>query len=112
MMSRSNWQKVVGLAIVAGALAWAYWPTLTTMADKWTSDPQYSHGFLVPVFALYLLWHRRRLAPPGGQADNFPTLSKHALTGEGFDVIERSQPSLLVDGSILITGEVDRTTDF
>jgi hypothetical protein len=27
-------------------------------------------------------------------------------------VIERRQPSLLVDGSILITGEVDRTTDF
>lgn len=27
-------------------------------------------------------------------------------------MIERRQPSLLVDGSILITGEVDRTTDF
>ena len=44
--------------------------------------------------------------------DDLPTLSKHALTGEGFDVIERRQPSLLVDRSILITGEVDRTTDF
>ncbi len=27
-------------------------------------------------------------------------------------MIERTQPSLLVDGSVLITGEVDRTTDF
>jgi 7,8-dihydropterin-6-yl-methyl-4-(beta-D-ribofuranosyl)aminobenzene 5'-phosphate synthase len=54
----------------------------------------------------------RRLARPGGGADDWPTLSKRALTGEGFDVIERRQPSLLVDGSILITGEVDRTTDF
>jgi len=27
-------------------------------------------------------------------------------------VIERRQPSLLAGGSILITGEVDRTTDF
>jgi 7,8-dihydropterin-6-yl-methyl-4-(beta-D-ribofuranosyl)aminobenzene 5'-phosphate synthase len=31
---------------------------------------------------------------------------------EGFDVIERRQPSLLLNGSVLITGEVDRTTDF
>jgi 7,8-dihydropterin-6-yl-methyl-4-(beta-D-ribofuranosyl)aminobenzene 5'-phosphate synthase len=59
-----------------------------------------------------LVWTRRRLARPGGGADDWPTLSKRALTGEGFDVIERRQPSLLVDGSILITGEVDRTTDF
>jgi 7,8-dihydropterin-6-yl-methyl-4-(beta-D-ribofuranosyl)aminobenzene 5'-phosphate synthase len=41
-----------------------------------------------------------------------PTLSKGALTREGFEVIERRHPSLLVDGSVLITGEVDRTTEF
>ena len=27
-------------------------------------------------------------------------------------MIERREPSLLVDGCVLITGEVDRTTDF
>jgi 7,8-dihydropterin-6-yl-methyl-4-(beta-D-ribofuranosyl)aminobenzene 5'-phosphate synthase len=41
-----------------------------------------------------------------------PTLSATALRNEGFGVIERRGPSLLVDGSILITGEVDRTTEF
>jgi Metallo-beta-lactamase superfamily/Carbonic anhydrase len=66
----------------------------------------------LPMVVHPLVWTRRRLALPGGGADDWPTLSKHALTGEGFDVIERRQPSLLVDGSILITGEVDRTTDF
>jgi hypothetical protein len=58
------------------------------------------------------VWTRRRLARPGGGASDWPTLSKHALAGEGFDVIGRRQPSLLLDRSILITGEVDRTTDF
>jgi 7,8-dihydropterin-6-yl-methyl-4-(beta-D-ribofuranosyl)aminobenzene 5'-phosphate synthase len=66
----------------------------------------------LPMVVHPLVWTRRRLARPGGGADDWPTLSKHALAGEGFDVIERRQPSLLVDGSILITGEVDRTTDF
>jgi 7,8-dihydropterin-6-yl-methyl-4-(beta-D-ribofuranosyl)aminobenzene 5'-phosphate synthase len=57
-------------------------------------------------------WSRRRLAVPGSPAQELPTLSKRALAGEGFELIERRQPSILVDGSVLITGEVDRTTDF
>ncbi|MFJ2734969.1 MULTISPECIES: hypothetical protein [unclassified Streptomyces] len=40
-----------------------------------------------------------------------PTLSRGALEREGFEVIERRQPSLLA-GGILITGEVDRATEF
>ncbi|MFJ1652572.1 hypothetical protein ACIOC2_14365 [Streptomyces sp. NPDC088337] len=40
-----------------------------------------------------------------------PTLSRGALEREGFEVIERRQPSLLA-GGILITGEVDRVTEF
>jgi exosortase len=52
-------------AAVAGlaALVWAYWTTLAEMAQCWARDPQYSHGYLVPAFALVLLWLRRdRLA--------------------------------------------------
>jgi exosortase len=40
-------------------LVWAFWPTLTDLFHTWWSDPQYSHGFLVPVFAGFLLWMRR-----------------------------------------------------
>jgi 7,8-dihydropterin-6-yl-methyl-4-(beta-D-ribofuranosyl)aminobenzene 5'-phosphate synthase len=57
-------------------------------------------------------WTRRRLAVPGRDAEELPTLSPRALAGEGFELIERREPSLLVDGSVLITGEVDRTTDY
>jgi exosortase len=42
-----------------------------TMADKWSNDPQYSHGFLVPLFAGYLLWHRRQLLPNPLPAPSF-----------------------------------------
>jgi exosortase len=48
------------LAIFLGAsLLWAYWPTLAEMERRWAQDPRYSHGYLVPGFALYLLWCRR-----------------------------------------------------
>ena len=58
-----------------------------------------------------LAWTRRRLALPGS-TEELPTLSKRALTSEGFEVIERRQPSLLAGGCVLITGEIDRTTEF
>jgi 7,8-dihydropterin-6-yl-methyl-4-(beta-D-ribofuranosyl)aminobenzene 5'-phosphate synthase len=58
------------------------------------------------------IWAHRRLAPPNVEPTLFPTLSRKALEGEGFEVVERRQPSLLLDGCVLITGEVDRVTDF
>jgi exosortase len=42
------------------ALAWAYWPTLVEMAERWEHEPQYSHGYLVPLFSLFILWTRRK----------------------------------------------------
>jgi 7,8-dihydropterin-6-yl-methyl-4-(beta-D-ribofuranosyl)aminobenzene 5'-phosphate synthase len=66
----------------------------------------------LPMIAHPMIWTRRRIAIPDRAPDELPTLSKRTLESEGFAVIERRQPSLLVDGCVLITGEVDRTTDF
>jgi 7,8-dihydropterin-6-yl-methyl-4-(beta-D-ribofuranosyl)aminobenzene 5'-phosphate synthase len=66
----------------------------------------------LPMVVHPLIWTRRRIAVPGREPEELPTLSKRALGREGFDVIERREPSLLVDRCVLITGEVDRTTEF
>jgi exosortase len=50
---------VFSLLVLGLCLLWTYWPTFATMADRWVHDPQYSHGFLVPVFAGIILWQRR-----------------------------------------------------
>jgi exosortase len=51
------------LILLASGLAaislWAYWPTFAWLIHEWTTDPQYSHGYLVPVFSVVLLWLRR-----------------------------------------------------
>jgi 7,8-dihydropterin-6-yl-methyl-4-(beta-D-ribofuranosyl)aminobenzene 5'-phosphate synthase len=65
----------------------------------------------LPLTVHPAVWTRRRLGLPGGRVLEMPTLSRGALEREGFTVIERRQPSLLV-GGILITGEVDRVTEF
>jgi 7,8-dihydropterin-6-yl-methyl-4-(beta-D-ribofuranosyl)aminobenzene 5'-phosphate synthase len=66
----------------------------------------------LPMTVHPLIWSRRRLAVPGLDPFEMPTLSKRALESEGFEVIERRRPSLLVDRAVLITGEIDRTTEF
>ncbi len=48
---------VVSLVVV---LLWCYWPTLERIEERWSRDPQYSHGFLVPIFAGVVLWSRRQ----------------------------------------------------
>ncbi len=47
---------MLGLLAVS---VWSYWPALLAMVGHWTNDPQYSHGYLVPVFSVVLLWMRR-----------------------------------------------------
>jgi 7,8-dihydropterin-6-yl-methyl-4-(beta-D-ribofuranosyl)aminobenzene 5'-phosphate synthase len=66
----------------------------------------------LPMVVHPLVWTNRRLAVPGREPEMLPTLSKRALVSEGLEVIERREPSLLVDGCVLITGEIDRTTEY
>ena len=66
----------------------------------------------MPIVVHPYAWTRRRLVPPGAEPTEMPTLDPRALAAEGFTLVERKQPSLLVDGCVLITGEVDRVTDF
>ena len=66
----------------------------------------------LPVMIHPEFWSRRRLAVPGSEPREIPTTSKSALRGAGFEVIEERQPSFLLERSVLITGEVDRTTAY
>ena len=56
-------------------------------------------------------WTRRRIVA-GDQVLELPTPSRTALEGSGFAVLEQRHPSFLLDGAVLITGEVPRTTAF
>jgi 7,8-dihydropterin-6-yl-methyl-4-(beta-D-ribofuranosyl)aminobenzene 5'-phosphate synthase len=57
-------------------------------------------------------WTRRRIITPGGGAWELPMPSRAGIEGAGFVITEDRQPSFLLDGVLLVTGEVDRTTDF
>jgi 7,8-dihydropterin-6-yl-methyl-4-(beta-D-ribofuranosyl)aminobenzene 5'-phosphate synthase len=66
----------------------------------------------MPVLIHPEFWTRRRIAIPGRDPIELPTTSRRAFRDTGFEIVAGRRPSFLFDGSLLITGEVDRTTDF
>jgi 7,8-dihydropterin-6-yl-methyl-4-(beta-D-ribofuranosyl)aminobenzene 5'-phosphate synthase len=66
----------------------------------------------LPVMIHPEFWARRRVLFPGLDPAELPATSRAALEDLGFAIVEERQPSFLLDGAVLITGEVDRTTPF
>ncbi len=46
-------------AIIAGFLLWLYFPTLSRLVGQWWNDPNFSHGFFVPLFSAFVIWQER-----------------------------------------------------
>jgi 7,8-dihydropterin-6-yl-methyl-4-(beta-D-ribofuranosyl)aminobenzene 5'-phosphate synthase len=90
VLSHGHWDHTTGMQGLAQALGRANLPVL-----------------IHPEF-----WNRRRIALPGREPLELPSTSRRALEGAGFEVVEQRMPSFLLDGSLLVTGEVDRTTGF
>ena len=86
---------------LGAALAWCYWPTFEKMAERWSNDPQYSHGFLVPLFALIILgmrgsqWRQAAWQPSGW---GLPFL----LAGAGLRLYAASRDIVPLDGLSLL----------
>jgi 7,8-dihydropterin-6-yl-methyl-4-(beta-D-ribofuranosyl)aminobenzene 5'-phosphate synthase len=66
----------------------------------------------MPVLIHPHFWRRRRVLLPGIEPQELPSVSRRALEDAGFDVLEAAQPSFVLGGSVLVTGEVPRVTGY
>lgn len=57
-------------------------------------------------------WRERKIVFPTGAEIRMPPPSKADLEREGVEVIEKTGPSLLLDRTVLISGQVERVTPF
>ncbi|MBV9196023.1 MAG: MBL fold metallo-hydrolase [Solirubrobacterales bacterium] len=90
VLSHGHWDHVTGLEGLVSALGRAALPVM-----------------IHPEF-----WSRRRIRFPGLEPAELPAASRPALEGMGFEIVEERRPSFLLDRSALVTGEVDRTSEF
>jgi exosortase len=62
-------------ALLVAALLGLYAPVLWRLVRQWYTDPDYSHGFLVPFLSAYLIWQRRdKLAEVARRPSNWGIL--------------------------------------
>ena len=55
-------------AFIAALMAFLYADVLLRLFNQWWDDPNFSHGFLVPLFSAGVVWHeRKRLAAIRGE---------------------------------------------
>ena len=50
---------LVALFLFLAALFFLYFPILKKLVYDWWIDPNYSHGFLIPIFSLYFIWLKK-----------------------------------------------------
>jgi exosortase len=46
-------------AALAGLLLWLYLHVFTHLVLQWWNDPDFSHGFFVPLFSAFVIWQER-----------------------------------------------------
>lgn len=50
-------------ALIGGLIGFLYYQILARLAVDWWTDPNFSHGFLIPLFSAFVVWQdRKRLA--------------------------------------------------
>jgi 7,8-dihydropterin-6-yl-methyl-4-(beta-D-ribofuranosyl)aminobenzene 5'-phosphate synthase len=80
----------------------------TTGLNGLTKGPQP----LPPLVVHPDFWLRRRIALPRREPYELPTTSEEKVRAAGFPLMERREASLLLDGDLLVTGVIERTTEF
>jgi exosortase len=53
-----QWPAMLIVGVLVALLAALYHEVILRMGIQWNDDPDYSHGFLVPVLVGYFLWER------------------------------------------------------
>ena len=55
----SGSRNVYAVMLVSALVLILYGQVFRSMVQQWWNDPNYGHGFFVPVFAAYILWRER-----------------------------------------------------
>jgi exosortase len=51
--------RLAAAGVIVTGFGWLYAPVLVRLAGDWSTDPNYSHGMIVPALALYVAYDRR-----------------------------------------------------
>ena len=74
----------VWLVLALAALFLLNWGVFVWMSSVWSNNADYSHGYLVPLFAAYILWSNRRNIRQANNEKRNTQTNSGLLLGVGF----------------------------
>lgn len=100
LISKKIW---IQLSFLTTIFAFLYTPIFQALINKWIENRAYSHGFLVPLISLYLVWIKRnKLKYIPAQPDIFSGVLLLIFTGLIFLLGETSGVILLQEISLVL----------
>jgi 7,8-dihydropterin-6-yl-methyl-4-(beta-D-ribofuranosyl)aminobenzene 5'-phosphate synthase len=70
------------------------------------------YGKSLPLMIHPEAWRERKAVFPNGAETHLPPPNRSDLEAEGVQMVDERGPSLLLDNSVLVTGQVERTTGY
>jgi exosortase A len=58
MLHRLPWRVLGTMGLLVAAFGYVYAPVLSQLMLDWHKNPDYSHGFFIPLVSTYFLWQR------------------------------------------------------
>lgn len=58
-MKKNLFSTYISLIILASSFLILFYSTLIELGKDWLENPNYSHGFLIPVIAAYMIWQKK-----------------------------------------------------
>lgn len=58
-IEESAWPPLWQAVVIAALMLWIYIPILIHLVAQWWQDPNFSHGFFVPIFSAFVIWQER-----------------------------------------------------
>ncbi|MFQ5674968.1 MAG: exosortase/archaeosortase family protein, partial [bacterium] len=55
-----RWDKIMASNLLMGLFIALYFQVVVVLLQQWKEDPNYSHGFLVPLVSGYFVWNKRK----------------------------------------------------
>jgi exosortase D (VPLPA-CTERM-specific) len=57
---KTNRKLVLSISLLTFSFVGAYFTTIVGLVHTWSTDEDYSYGFLIPLISAYLVWERRK----------------------------------------------------
>ncbi len=52
-------KQFIEIVLLSAAFAFLYYHTISKLVGDWSTDPNFSHGFLIPFVSGYMIWHNK-----------------------------------------------------